>query len=74
MTVPPSAIVSVPMPKAPSTTLAGLVFQLEPGPVTVTVPLEPTANPTEPPMALFTVPPLWMVSVPVPRLPTTRFD
>ena len=31
-----------------------------PGPVTVTVPVEPAANPTEPP-PLFTVPPSWIV-------------
>ena len=72
MTVPPFAIVSVPVPKLPILSPPpGPLFQMEPGPVTVTVPFEPAANPTEPPPPLFTVPPSWMVSVPVPRPPTT---
>ena len=72
MTIPPFAIVSVPVPKLPILSPPpGLLFQLEPGPVTVTVPVEPADNPTEPPPPLFTVPPFWMVSVPVPRPPTT---
>ena len=72
MTIPPFAIVSVPVPKLPILSPPpGLLFQVEPGPVTVTVPVEPTANPTEPPPPLFTVPPFWMVSVPVPWPPTT---
>ena len=72
MTVPPFAIVSVPVPKLPILSPPpGLLFQMEPGPVTVTVPVEPAANPTEPPPLLFTVPPFWMVSVPVPKPPTT---
>jgi hypothetical protein len=62
----------VPVPKLPILSPPpGLLFQLEPGPVTVTVPVEPTDNPTEPPPLLFTVPPFWMVSVPVPKPPTT---
>ena len=73
MTIPPFAIVSVPVPKLPMLSPPpGLLFQLEPGPVTVTVPVEPTDNPMEPPPALLiTVPPFRMVSVPVPIPPTT---
>ena len=71
MTIPPFVIVSVPVPKLPILSPPlGPLFQVEPGPVTVTVPVEPADNPTEPP-PLFTVPPFWMVSVPVPRPPTT---
>ena len=71
LTVPPFVIVSEPVPKLPilSPPLVPLI-QLEPGPVTVTVPVEPAVNPTEPP-PLFTVPPSWIVSVPVPWPPTT---
>ena len=72
MTVPPSAIVSVPEPKLPILSPpSGPSFQVEPGPVTITVPTESGDNPTEPPPILFTVPPSWMVSVPVPKPPTT---
>ena len=72
MTVPPFAIVSVPVPKAPTLSPPpGPLFQAEPGPVTVTAPVEPTDNPMEPPPPLFTVPPSWMVSVPMPLPPTT---
>ena len=72
MTIPPLAIVSVPVPKLPTLSPPpGLLFQVEPGPITITVPVEPTANPTEPPPPLFTVPPFWMVSVPLPKPPTT---
>ena len=72
MTIPPFVIVSVPVPKLPILSPPpGPLFQMEPGPVTVTVPVEPADNPTEPPPPLFTVPPFWMVSVPVPRPPTT---
>ena len=50
MTVPPFAIVSVPVPKAPTLSPPpGLLFQAEPGPVTVTAPIEPADNPMEPP-------------------------
>ena len=71
MTLPPFAIVSVPVPKLPILSPPlGPLIQLEPGPVTVTVPFEPADSPTEPP-PLFTVPPSWIVSVPVPRPPTT---
>ena len=62
------------MPKLPILSPPpGPLFQLEPAPVTVTVPVEPTDCPTDPPLALFTVPPFWMVSVPVPKLPTMMF-
>ena len=74
LTVPPFVIVSEPVPKLPILSppgLTGLLFQVEPGPVTVTVPVEPADNPTEPPPPLFTIPPFWMVSVPAPRPPTT---
>ena len=71
MTFPPFAIVSVPVPKLPILSPPlGPLIQLEPGPVTVTVPVEPADCPTEPP-PLFTVPPSWIVRVPVPRPPTT---
>ena len=41
MTFPPFAIVSVPVPKLPILSPPpGLLFQMEPGPVTVTVPVE----------------------------------
>jgi hypothetical protein len=49
----------------------GLLFQLEPGPVTITVPNELADNPTELPPPLFIVPPFWMVSVPVLKPSTT---
>jgi hypothetical protein len=73
MTIPPFAIVSEPVPKLSILSPPpGLLFQTEPGPVTVTVPVEPAINPTEPPPALLiTVPPFAIVSVPVPMPPTT---
>ncbi len=72
MTIPPFEIVSVPVPKLPILSPPpGPLFQMEPGPVTVTAPVEPTDNPTEPPPPLFTVPPFWMVSTPVPKPPIT---
>ena len=42
--MPPSAIVSVPVPKLPMFTPERLL-QMEPAPVTVTVPCEPAALP-----------------------------
>ena len=56
MTLPPFAIVSVPVPKVPilSPPTGLLLVQMEPGPVTVTVPVEPADNPIEPPPLLFT--------------------
>ena len=74
LTVPPFVIVSEPVPKLPILSPlgrpTGVLFQTEPGPVTVTAPFEPGKSPTEPPPPLFTVPPFWMVSVPVPEAPT----
>ena len=50
MTLPPFAIMSVPVPKLPMLSPPlGPLIQVEPGPVTVTVPIEPADNPTEPP-------------------------
>jgi len=46
---------------------------VEPAPVTVIVPCEPLWEPTWLLMLpLLTVPPLWIVSVPVPNWPTIR--
>ena len=53
MTFPPFAIVSVPVPKLPILSPPlGPLIQMEPGPVTVTVPVEPADCPTEPPPLL----------------------
>ena len=41
MNRPPFAIVSVPMPELPTLSPVGPLIQLEPGPVTVTVPTRP---------------------------------
>ena len=72
MTVPPFAIVSVPVPKAPTLSPPlGPLIQVEPGPVTVTAPIEPTVNPTEAPAPLFTVPWSLIIRVPVPSPPIT---
>jgi hypothetical protein len=74
MTIPPFAIESVPVPKlpilSPPPAAEAVLFQVEPGPVTVTAPVEPAANPMEPPLPLFTVPPFSMVSMPMPKAPT----
>ena len=71
MTLPPFVIASVPVPKLPILSpLLGPLIHAEPGPVTVTVPVEPTDSPTEPP-PLFTVPPFWIVRVPMPWPPAT---
>ena len=57
VTVPPFAIVSVPVPKLPILSPPlGPLIQREPGPVTVTVPIEPADCPTEPP-PLVSMPP-----------------
>jgi hypothetical protein len=73
MTLPPLAIIRAPAPKLPilSPPIVPLLFQVDPGPVTVTVPVEPADNPMEPPPPLLTVPPFSMVSVPAPKPPTT---
>src|SRR5262245_39501430 len=68
LTVPPSAIVSVPVPLRPRTNT--LPVQVEPAPVPVTVPCEPAETPTVAWPPLITVPPLWIVSMPVPTWPT----
>src|SRR5579863_2316753 len=70
-TVAPFAIVSVPVPKLPTLSPPlGPLVQLTPGPVNITVPVEPADNPMEPP-PLFSVPPSWTVTVPVPWAPIT---
>jgi len=78
LSVPPFAIVSVPMPELPTVRLP-LLVQVEPAPVTVALPCEPAADPITPPeqeggklQLLLTVPPLWIVSMPVLELPTVK--
>ena len=68
--MPPSAIVSVPVPKLPMFT-PELLLQVEPAPVTLTVPSEPAPWPMLAAKAvlLLTVPPFVIVSEPVPKLP-----
>ena len=70
LTTPPSAIVRVPVPRLPMLTPSRLL-QLEPGPVTVTVPCEPNPLPMLATLEvrLTTLPPLSIVSAPVPKLP-----
>ena len=56
MTLPPFAIMRVPVPKLPILSPpCGPLVQVEPGPVTITVPVEPAANPTEEPVLLAVV-------------------
>ena len=66
------------MPLLP-TLRSPLLVQVGPGPLTVTVPVLPVSSPMKPeplvpeplvPEPLETVPPLWIVSVPVPLSPT----
>ena len=68
--MPPSAIVSVPVPRLPMFT-PELLIQVEPAPVTLTVPSEPAPWPMLAAKAvlLLTVPPFVIVSEPVPKLP-----
>ena len=68
VTTPLSAIVSVPLPKLPMFN-PELLLQVEPAPVTITVPSEPTPLPMLAAKAvlLMTVPPSAIVSVPVPQ-------
>ena len=68
--MPPSAIVSVPVPRLPMFT-PELLVQVEPAPATVTVPSEPAPLPMLAAKAvlLLTVPPFVIVSEPVPKLP-----
>ena len=61
-------MVSVPVPKFPTASEPEFV-QLEPAPVTVTVPVLPDAAPMLP-LVLLTAPPSATVSVPVPKYPT----
>src|SRR6476619_2822602 len=61
----------MPTPWPPTTTVPAL-DQLEPAPVTVTVPDPPVRLPTNP-AEVFSVPPAWIVSVPIPFGPTDRF-
>ena len=56
----------------PPTTTPPAFDQLEPAPVTVTVPSPPGKLPTVP-KELANVPPVWIVSIPVPFEPTERF-
>ena len=56
-------MVSVPVPALP-TVRVPLLCQLEPAPVTVTVPSPPAKLPTVPPETI-NVPPVWIVSDPV---------
>ena len=56
MTLPPLAIMRVPVPKPPILSPPfGPLIQLEPGPVTITVPVEPADCPTEMPVLLAVV-------------------
>ena len=68
--MPPSAIVSVPVPRLPML-IPELLLQREPAPVTVTVPCEPAPSPMLADKAVIsmTIPPFVIVSVPVPKLP-----
>src|SRR5690348_6404569 len=68
VTLPPLATVMSPVPELPRIKTL-LVVQLEPFPLTVTVPAEPEAVATTA-EALLTLAPLVMVSVPLPALPT----
>lgn len=73
MTTPPFSITSMPVPKLPILSPPlGPLFQVESGPVTLTVPVDVPVNPIEPPAPLVTVPPFAIVSVPAPWPPTTR--
>ena len=56
----------------PPTTMPPAFDQLEPGPVTVTVPTPPGRLPIVPKESA-NVPPLWIVSIPVRITPTLRF-
>src|SRR5262249_41390940 len=70
---PAPVTVTVPEPPVPPmVTPPPPVVQVEPAPVTVTVPCEPLKKPTVVKLALLTVPPLWIVSMPVPNWPTKR--
>ena len=69
-TAAPLRMVSVPLPSLPMSSEL-LLVQLEPAPSTITVPIEPPFSPMMP-AVLLTVPPAWMVNVPVAEAPTLR--
>src|SRR5262245_3787874 len=74
LTVPPFAIVSVPVPDWPTSRVA--VFKVEPAPVTIIVPCTPKVSSTEvlpvvPPTV--SVPPFSIVTIPGPNWPTIRW-
>src|SRR5262245_5870495 len=77
LTVPPAPIVSEPVPPLvpvlmfPPTERLVMV-QLDPAPVTVAIPFEPTSTPTPPSNGVETWPPSSMESVPLPLRPTLR--
>src|SRR5262249_9090469 len=79
LTIPPSAIVSAPVPPLP-TERPPLTVQVEFAPVTITVPCEPAADPIRPPTELtglvlvLSVPPLAIVSAPVLELQPVTFE
>ena len=74
VTVPPFWTMSVPElgPRNPPTTSWSLIFQAEPGSVTVIVPVAPGLLPRKPPDGpVSTCPPPAIVTCPVPELPMT---
>src|SRR6516225_3778749 len=71
LTLPPFWIVSVPAPLSPTGRRPELVVQDDPAPVTVTVPVPPKFWPMKLPPVL-TVPPFWIVSLPLPKAPTVK--
>src|ERR1700722_13604191 len=64
-------MISVPVPWPP-TTMFPAFAQLDPAPVPVPVPPPPGRLPIAPDESA-NVPPLWIVSIPVPFTPTVRF-
>jgi hypothetical protein len=70
VTAPPSPMVRVPLPLEP-TMMPVVLVHSEPAPVTMTVPWEPALSPIIPLAVVCSVPPFWMVSIPVPVWPTT---
>ena len=70
-TTPLSAIVSLPVPEEPIV-MAPPTSQVDVGPVTVTVPVEPADSPTTAPKELITLPPSSILRTPVPCRPTKR--
>ncbi|WP_247381829.1 MULTISPECIES: hypothetical protein [unclassified Bradyrhizobium] len=70
-TVPPLLIASVPVPFWPTPRLPPELFHFEPAPLTVTVPLPVAERPRCAALGVVSVLPFWIVSLPVPVLPTT---